>query len=354
MLPEWMPNMHPMVVHFPIALLVVAFLVDIVALFFRRISMLARMATILYVLGALGALGGVISGEYAAETVEVSGQASSILADHEDAGELAMKYFLVYAALRIALWWWLSFRLVFWIPLAVIGGIGLLPLFQASSFGGRLVYEQGVGVVKADSLAMLLQEKERALVRAGGTPEFSGIQEDGGWQWQAGANAVNIFNSAFEVITGAVTAETVRDSDGNSLLALTVEQSPVIIAHGISVSNVEFAVTMDLSDFNGTVRLMHHVQDSLSYHFMEVGKEMIRLGAVVSGEEEIQEESSLPQLSEDPTFRVVGAETHFRGYVAGDLVVHGHGSAPEAGVAGLSLTGAGTIKVGQMQLVVLH
>ena len=346
--------MHPMVVHFPIALIIIAFLVDIVALFFGRISMLSRMATILYVLGALGALGGVISGEYAAETVAVSGQASSILADHEDIGEIAMKYFLVYAALRIVLWWWLSFRLVFWIPLAIIGGIGLLPLYQASSFGGRLVYEQGVGVAKVDSITTLLEEKERELVRMGGTDEFSGLREDGGWQWWAGANAANIFDSAFEVIAGEVMAETVSDSVGNSVLALTVEQSPVIINYGIPVSNVEFTAVMDLSDFNGTVRLMHHVQDSLSYHFMEVGEEVITLGILANGEEEVQEEYTLTESLEANTFRVVGDKTHFRGYVAGNLVVHGHGPTPEAGVAGLVLMGSGTITLGQMQLATLR
>ena len=36
MLPEWLPNVHPLVVHFPIALLIVALVADVVAVMWRR------------------------------------------------------------------------------------------------------------------------------------------------------------------------------------------------------------------------------------------------------------------------------------------------------------------------------
>lgn len=352
MLPEWMPNLHPMVVHFPIALIISAFALDVVALFFRRISLLPRMSTILYVLGALGAVGSVVSGEAAVETVAVTGQASSILANHEDVGEIVMYYFLIYAVLRLALWWF-SFRLTFWVPLTVIGAIGLIPLYQASSFGGRLVYEQGVGVAMVDSMAIELEEKERALLRMGMAEEFSGLREDGAWQWRAGENAMNIFNAAFDTIIGQVVADTVKDSEDNYWLALSIMKSPAVITYGIPVTNVELLAEMDLSDFNGSIRLLHHVTDSLSYHFMEVEDGMIRLGVSVDGEIEIEEESSLTQSPEVGVFRVVGDQTHFRGYINGDLAVHGHGSVPDAGVTGFAIVGTGTIKFAKMQTIVL-
>ncbi len=353
MFPEWMPNLHPMVVHFPIALIIIAFAVDVVALFFRRISILPRMSTILYVLGALGALGSVVSGEGAAETVAVAGQASSILANHEDVGEITMYYFLIYAALRLALWW-LSFRLVFWIPLAVIGAVGLIPLYQASSLGGRLVYEQGVGVAMVDSMALQLEENEKAFLRMGMAEEFSGLGEDGAWQWRAGENAANTFNAAFETMMGQVVADTVRDSEGNYWLALSIVESPAMITYGIPVANVELLAEMDLSDFDGSIRLLHHVTDSLSYHFMEVEDGMIRLGVSADGKIEIEEESSRSQSQEVGVFRVVGDQAHFRGYFDGDLAVHGHGPAPEAGVTGFAIVGSGTIKFARMQMVVIQ
>lgn len=353
MLPEWMPNVHPIVVHFPIALIITAFLVDCVALFFRRATFLVKTSTILYVLGALGTLAGVISGEFAAETVEVTGQANSILHDHEEAGEFAMKFFLVYGVLRVVLWWWLKFRLIIWIPLAVIGGVGLLPLYQASSFGGQLVYEQGVGIAMVDSMAMKLEDMEREIIRMGGSPEFSGVGEDGSWQWWAGENATSTFHSTFQMVKGNVLADTVCDDEGNMRLALTMQESPVMITSGVPVSNVEFTMNIDLSEYMGSVRFIHHMQDSINYHFMEVSDETLRIGAISNGAEDIQDQNSFQQAGGSDIFTVVGSKTHFRGYVNGTMIVHGHGPAPKAGITGFEFTGSGTVAIEHINLSVL-
>ena len=342
-----------MVVHFPIALLIIALAVDLVALFFRRIRFLPRMSTILYVLGALGALGAVLSGEAAADSMVVTGEASTVLTTHSDLGKITMWWFLCYGVLRIALWWWLSFKLVVWIPVTIIGAVGLLPLFQASKFGGDMVYEHGVGVAVVDSMSTKLEEQEEALMRLRGIAGSPKLEDNGAWQWIPGPDADDAFNLAFDVVMGEVTAEATENAEGNMELSLTVATSPVMITYGEPVESVEFRAVMDLSEFDGSVRMVHHVQDSLSYHFMELENGTMRLGVASSGVEEIQDEAILPN-PEARAFGVVGDQTHFRAYAGDAQVTHGHGRAPEAGVAGFMLRGSGTVKLGRMQLTPLR
>ena len=52
LLPGWAPNLHPLVIHFPIALLIVAAFADLVDTLFARPRWLASAATTLFALGA--------------------------------------------------------------------------------------------------------------------------------------------------------------------------------------------------------------------------------------------------------------------------------------------------------------
>ena len=63
MVPDWAPNVHPLVVHFPVALLAVAAFVDAVALAVRRRHPWVRASAVgLYALGALGTAAAFLTG----------------------------------------------------------------------------------------------------------------------------------------------------------------------------------------------------------------------------------------------------------------------------------------------------
>jgi uncharacterized membrane protein len=65
---------HPMVVHFPIALILVGFLADITSLVFKKEKCLSRMGFYLEILGALGAVVAFGTGHFlTGDTIEGAG-----------------------------------------------------------------------------------------------------------------------------------------------------------------------------------------------------------------------------------------------------------------------------------------
>ena len=56
LVPDWAPNIHPLLVHFPIALLYAAIAVDLVGCACWCNKPLRQAATLLYGLGAVGAI----------------------------------------------------------------------------------------------------------------------------------------------------------------------------------------------------------------------------------------------------------------------------------------------------------
>ena len=69
LLPEWAPNVHPILVHFPIALLVIAVLFDGAALFLRKRPGVRTAAVALFTLGATAALAAFFTGRAAADEI---------------------------------------------------------------------------------------------------------------------------------------------------------------------------------------------------------------------------------------------------------------------------------------------
>ena len=73
---------------------------------------------------------------------------------------------------------------------------------------------------------------------------------------------------------------------------------------------------------------------------------------MVDGQPEVFEQGQT-DTSKPLYVRVVASGTHFRGYIDKQMVVHGHGDAPEAGGVGLKLEGSGTLLLEQIELVQL-
>jgi uncharacterized membrane protein len=146
------PNLHAVLIHFPVALLPSALLLDLACLLFRKRIWLDRSATTLYVLGTVGAAAAYLSGRAAAGDMwSVAGEAQAVMADHQDLGLLTLLAYCIVTMLRAIVTWlaredW-RIKLGFFRLLALVASIAaLILLVLAADLGGSLVYRHGVGV----------------------------------------------------------------------------------------------------------------------------------------------------------------------------------------------------------------
>ncbi len=138
-----MPNLHPLLVHFPIALLLLALILEVIALL-RVNPEISRAAWWNQIGGTVSLALAVASGLLAQNSVQIPGDARGLFERHEQLAFVAAALFAV---------------LFFW----RVGGRGRLPkegsrlylllfvagvacLLTGALYGGEMVYRCGVGV----------------------------------------------------------------------------------------------------------------------------------------------------------------------------------------------------------------
>lgn len=133
------------------------------------------------------------------------------------------------------------------------------------------------------------------------------------------------------------------------MLALRASEEPAFFVLDQPLRSVQADVSLNLDQFEGAFALAHHVQDASNYHFLLFENGQVKEGRVAGGEVEVMDEKPF-SASGWHTFRVVGDQTHFRGYADGTLVTHGHGDAPAPGPFGIRLAGTGTVLLDRIQV----
>src|SRR5580765_8238100 len=103
LVPGWAPNVHPLVVHFPIALLLTAAGFDLAGWAFRCNRSLRFVATVLYVLGSPTIVAAYFTGRAAAETIWLPGMAHAAVKEHWDWAFRSVWFFGVLTMLRLVL-----------------------------------------------------------------------------------------------------------------------------------------------------------------------------------------------------------------------------------------------------------
>lgn len=140
-------TLHPLLVHFPIGLIVTAALIDLAALGADPRSTPRRAATGLYLAGAATLIAAYCTGRSDAALVRIPGPAHVVVDEHWTWALRTTVYMglLGPGRLGLELAGLLTGR-ARWIPVVAAGLVGVLLLFQTAERGGRLVYEHGVGV----------------------------------------------------------------------------------------------------------------------------------------------------------------------------------------------------------------
>lgn len=138
------PHLHAMIVHFPIALLIVGFVSETIGLISKK-EFYHKASFYLLILAAAGAIASYLTGNAAGEGME-GGTMSRALEAHEKAASITLSLTIVSAIGRLVLVMlkknlkWLRI-ITFVLLLAAVAGVA-----RTGYLGGQLVFKHAAGV----------------------------------------------------------------------------------------------------------------------------------------------------------------------------------------------------------------
>lgn len=339
LLPEWAPNVHPMIVHFPIVLILVALLFDLMSLIFRNKTWLRTGAHVLYFLGAIAAVITYLSGRQAADTVEIAAQAYPVLSEHADLALYTVLFFGIYALLRL-FFVWKKYDINIWAGriLFIIALGGNFFLFETAEHGAELVYKYGVGVKVAKSNESAVNKLELS------SPGIT-VDGNGSWIWNIDENATKILEKDFTWLNGNIenlNPKIANDNEKGIVLSLDFQNKAAMVFAGNPIKSLQADMLLNLDSLSGNVFLIHHVIDKNNYDIAGIENHKIVLGRVSKGERKLLDQKEM-NVKEWLTLRAVADGSHFRGYINEKLFVHGHAEELTPGKVGLFISGTGKL-----------
>lgn len=132
-------HLHPMLVHFPIALVMLGFIAEIASIYFKKEVCLSRLGFYLLIIGTLSALIALVTGTFF--TSDMTGSAGKIQETHELFAWITLSTLLATSVLRILLQFkkeenaglkWVAF---------ILYGLGAISVSITGFYGGTLVYD---------------------------------------------------------------------------------------------------------------------------------------------------------------------------------------------------------------------
>jgi uncharacterized membrane protein len=133
-----------MIVHFPIALIVVGFLFELFYLFYKKEPCITKVGFLLMIVGTLGAISAFLTGEFF--TTELTGSAGEIQETHELFAIITMVVMSIATLLRVMLMVKNNETIYLkWVVFALYA-LGAISVGITGFFGGSLVYNYLIGL----------------------------------------------------------------------------------------------------------------------------------------------------------------------------------------------------------------
>jgi len=144
---EFLSSLHPVFVHFPIAVFFLYIIFELLGIFDDKYS---KAALVLLLFGVLTGLATVLTGNQAAEALFKSSQIGKnipreLIESHENYATLTLWFFFALAALRIYLVVKKKFNKKMKIIILFLAILGYVFVFETGERGGKLVYDFGAG-----------------------------------------------------------------------------------------------------------------------------------------------------------------------------------------------------------------
>lgn len=341
--PDWLDNIHPIIVHFPIALLFAAVLLDFFGLINPNKQWLPKAAVLLFVLGTLGLIAAFFSGQFAAGHLPIPKTLLHAVHEHEDWAEKTLWFFGIYTSLRlIVIWWNKQAGRVLSVVIFIIGFSGLFLVYETGEHGGNLVYNHGIG-----TNPFITQQKRKALENHYKGPDTPTVMKDGGWSWEPSENSPSILNSSFKWITGSPTElnATAEHIGRDTLLKLNAGSSPVMFVLNRPLSNVEVTVRFNADQLNGEFSVVDHVKNANNYEFMTLSQGQLIQGRVSNGNRSVIAKSQVKSKKGFQVLQVVTTSNYIYGKLNGVGIIHTRAGPMPPGDVGLRIVGNGTLQL---------